>query len=86
MALVNQVSKYSYATKKGISTRKNVAPKSKENQDAYISAARFDNYFFCHFFAICDGHGINGKHVSSFIKKALPHALKNEFGKTNLLF
>ena len=25
-----------------------------------------------HFFGICDGHGVNGRNVSSFIKQELP--------------
>ena len=37
----NQVSKYSYATKKGISSSSSIPPKSKDNQDAYICCARF---------------------------------------------
>jgi len=82
--LINQVSKYSYATKKGISTNKNVPPKSKDNQDAYISTARFMDTMFSHFFGIWDGHGVNGKQVSSYIKKRLPQALNEEIDKHNL--
>ena len=26
----------------------------------------------CHFFAVCDGHGSNGRDVSSFLKHRLP--------------
>jgi serine/threonine protein phosphatase PrpC len=85
IGLLNQVSKYSYATKKGISTSKSVAPKSKENQDAYISCARFCDYFHTHFFAVCDGHGTNGKLVSNFLKTHLPAALKTELQRENLL-
>jgi serine/threonine protein phosphatase PrpC len=25
-----------------------------------------------HFFSVCDGHGLNGHHVSAYIKEALP--------------
>ena len=85
-SIVNQVTKYSYATKKGISMKKNIPPKSKENQDSYISAARFNNLMHTHFFGVCDGHGVNGKFVSNYVKKKLPQFLKEEFMKTNLLF
>jgi serine/threonine protein phosphatase PrpC len=84
--LVNQVTKYSYATKKGISLKKNLPPKSKENQDSYISAARFNGLMHTHYFGVCDGHGVNGKIVSSYVKKKLPQFLKDELNKCNLLF
>lgn len=68
-SIVNQVTKYSYATKKGISMKKNVPPKSKDNQDSYISAARFNGLMHTHYFGVWDGHGINGKFVSNYVKK-----------------
>ena len=31
-----------------------------------------------HFFSVCDGHGLNGHHVSQYIKEALPAALEKK--------
>ena len=31
----------------------------------------------CHFFAVCDGHGSNGRDVSSFLKHRLPMFIEN---------
>jgi serine/threonine protein phosphatase PrpC len=28
-----------------------------------------------YFFGVCDGHGVNGHHVSDFVKKNLPKIL-----------
>jgi serine/threonine protein phosphatase PrpC len=30
-------------------------------------------------FGVCDGHGINGHHVSNFVKKNLPKILSGMF-------
>jgi serine/threonine protein phosphatase PrpC len=30
----------------------------------------------CHFFAVCDGHGTNGREVSSHLKHRLPQAIE----------
>ncbi|CAI2359381.1 unnamed protein product [Moneuplotes crassus] len=76
--LQNQVAKYSYATKKGISMKKNIPPKSSENQDSYIASARLFDCNYMHFFAVCDGHGANGDKASGFLKNKLPEELKKE--------
>ena len=44
------------------------------------------NTLHCHFFAVCDGHGINGKQVSSFLKKQLPKAIKHSLAKIDTSF
>ena len=31
----------------------------------------------CHFFSVCDGHGSNGRDVSSFLKHRLPMFIEN---------
>ncbi len=35
-----------------------------------------------HFFAVCDGHGVNGHIVSSYIKNALPSINFNNMPRT----
>lgn len=84
--MINQVVKFSYATKKGVSVNKNMPPKSVDNQDSYISNARFGEYRHTHLFGVCDGHGTNGDFVSNFIKTALPKYLLEELQKSSLLF
>ena len=37
----------------------------------------------CHFFAVCDGHGTNGREVSAFLKHRLPQIIETNL-KTNL--
>lgn len=32
-----------------------------------------------HFFSVCDGHGVNGHHVSQFIKEEMPRRLEQIF-------
>ena len=48
------------------------ADKKKYNQDAYIICKNFGNIGKQWFYAVCDGHGINGHYVSDFVKKQLP--------------
>ena len=64
----NHVTKFSFATKAGKSLRN---PR-KKNQDQYIVEPMFLGMKDVHFFGICDGHGINGKFVSTFIKTEMP--------------
>lgn len=64
----NHVTKFSFATKAGRSVRN---PK-KKNQDQYIVEPMLCGLRDVHLFGICDGHGVNGKQVSSFIKHELP--------------
>lgn len=65
--------RFSYRTKKG-SVPSNP---NKVNQDAYIINPNIQNKTYQHFFAICDGHGPLGHHVSSYIKNSLPTAVTN---------
>ena len=46
----NCVSKFSYATKGGIN-------EELGNQDQIITFPSFVGLKYCHFFAVCDGHG-----------------------------
>ena len=65
--------RFSYRTKKGsIPSNPN-----KVNQDSYIITPNIANKTYQHFFAICDGHGPLGHHVSGFIKNSLPNAVIN---------
>lgn len=48
----------------------------KVNQDAYITNPHIMGLRHCHFFAVCDGHGTNGREVSSFLKHRLPQTLE----------
>lgn len=68
--------RFSYRTKKG-SVPSNP---NKVNQDSFIINTNIQNKTYQHFFAICDGHGPLGHHVSSFIKNALPAAVLNSKG------
>lgn len=60
--------RFSYRTKKG-SVPSNP---DKVNQDTYVLSPNINNKTWQHFFAVCDGHGPLGHHVSSYIKKTLP--------------
>lgn len=33
----------------------------------------------CHFFSVCDGHGLYGREVSGLLKHRLPFILENQF-------
>ena len=50
----------------------------KVNQDAYITSPHMCGLRYCHFFSVCDGHGQNGREVSSQLKLRLPVLLENE--------
>ena len=66
--IVNIITKFSFATKGGISAHNPY----KVNQDAYITNPHIMGLKHCHFFSVCDGHGSNGREVSSFLKHRLP--------------
>lgn len=66
--IVNIITKFSFATKGGISSHN----PHKVNQDAYITNPHIMGLKHCHFFSVCDGHGSNGRDVSSFLKHRLP--------------
>ena len=44
----------------------------KTNQDSYIMHNNFCQMKESAFYAICDGHGVNGHLVSGFVKEMLP--------------
>ena len=71
--IVNIITKFSFATKGGISAHNPY----KVNQDAYVTNPHIMGLKHCHFFAVCDGHGSNGREVSSFLKHRLPMFVEN---------
>ena len=68
LKMSNVITKFSFATKGGISAHNPF----KVNQDAYITNPHVMGLKYFHFFAACDGHGSNGREVSSFLKHRLP--------------
>ncbi|KAM3129772.1 hypothetical protein pb186bvf_018163 [Paramecium bursaria] len=52
----------------------------KQNQDVSIQS-KFHGYYF---FAVCDGHGVNGHLVSQYLKKHIPFNYKEIKNKDNL--
>lgn len=68
--------RFSYRTKKGYIPTNS----GKVNQDSYIINPNLNNHTWQHFFAVCDGHGPLGHHVSAFIKNSLPQAITNSKG------
>jgi serine/threonine protein phosphatase PrpC len=50
---------------------------NKSNQDSYIISPNINKKSWQHYFGICDGHGIYGHLVSSFIKNNLPLCISN---------
>lgn len=68
--------RFSYRTKKGYIPTNS----GKVNQDNYIVNPNLNNHTWQHFFAVCDGHGPLGHHVSSYIKNTLPQAVNNAKG------
>lgn len=66
--IVNIITKFSFATKGGISAHNPY----KVNQDAYVTNPHIMGLKHCHFFSVCDGHGSNGRDVSSLLKHRLP--------------
>jgi serine/threonine protein phosphatase PrpC len=66
--MINVITKFSFATKGGIAA----SNPYKQNQDAYLTNPHIMGLRHCHFFAVCDGHGTNGREVSNFMKQVLP--------------
>ena len=66
--ITNIITKFSFATKGGFSSHNPF----KVNQDAYLTNPHIMGLKYCHFFAVCDGHGSNGREVSAFLKHRLP--------------
>ncbi|EAS06704.1 protein phosphatase 2c (macronuclear) [Tetrahymena thermophila SB210] len=65
----------SYRTKQGVLA----SNPNKTNQDSYIIQQNLMNKNNQHFYAVCDGHGTYGHHVSQFIKQQLPVLLQNDW-------
>ena len=55
----------------------------KENQDRYFIHYNLNNETSSIFMGVCDGHGIVGHDVSSYLIKHLPANLNTELKKTN---
>jgi serine/threonine protein phosphatase PrpC len=76
----NIVTKFAFATRVGYSPNNPF----KVNQDAFILAPNILNVQWMHYFGVCDGHGQNGKDVSSMIKQKLPAYLEQYLYSTKL--
>ena len=63
----NCVTKFAFATKTGYSPKN----PNKTNQDSFLVLPHLGEYRRTHFFAVADGHGINGKLVSEYVKTIL---------------
>lgn len=64
----NYVSSYGFRTQTGMMR----GTSKKHNQDGYIMIPDFSDTKGQYLFGVFDGHGVNGHHVSEFIKAALP--------------
>lgn len=51
----------------------------KQNQDSFILAPNLSQVQGLHFFAVCDGHGLNGHYVSNYIRDKLPSKIQKAF-------
>ena len=60
----NVITRFAYSTREGFSVH-NV---NKKNQDNFILAPNICQTFHQHFFAVCDGHGQNGRQASMLVK------------------
>jgi serine/threonine protein phosphatase PrpC len=49
----------------------------KTNQDAHLAVKDLGNVRGLWMFGVMDGHGINGHHVSEFVRKHLPNVLSS---------
>jgi serine/threonine protein phosphatase PrpC len=63
----NCVTKFAFATKTGYSPKN----PNKVNQDSFLVLPHLGEYRRTHFFAVADGHGVNGKPVSEYVKSVL---------------
>lgn len=68
----NIVTKFAFATRVGHAPNN----PNKVNQDSFILAPNILNMQSMHYFGVCDGHGQNGKDVSTLIKQKLPALLE----------
>lgn len=76
----NIVTKFAFATRVGHSP----SNPNKVNQDSFILAPNILNIQSMHYFGVCDGHGQNGKDVSSLVKQQLPSYLEEYLYSTKL--
>ena len=60
----NVITRFAYSTREGFSVH-NV---NKKNQDNFILAPNICQTYHQHFFAVCDGHGQNGRQSSMLVK------------------
>lgn len=70
---------YSYESHKGF----NPSNPTKDNQDSVFLNPYFSKD--CKIFAVCDGHGLFGKQISSFIANNLPSVIQNKSLSVNNL-
>ena len=63
----NVVNRCLYKTRVGATAGRN----KKENQDSFIIHQNLQGINGCYLFAVCDGHGVNGHHVSRYLKRNL---------------
>ena len=66
--------KIGHRTKQGVLASN---PK-KQNQDSFIILENIKGSKTTHFFAVCDGHGTVGHHVSGYVKQFLPLLIEND--------
>ena len=76
----NIVTKFAFATRVGHSPNNPY----KVNQDSFILAPNILNIQSMHYFGVWDGHGQNGKDVSTFIKQKLPAYLEEYLYSTKV--
>ena len=70
----SMLSKFAYATKAGTSSHL----RSKANQDVYLIKTNMLDLTHCHLFAVCDGHGNNGRQIATLVQKQLVLYLQQE--------
>lgn len=74
----NCVTKFAFATKTGYSPKN----PNKVNQDSFLVLPHLGEYRRTHFFAVADGHGVNGKLVSEFVKTVLAQEVEQSIKHT----
>lgn len=57
----------------------------EHNQDSFFIKSDFAGHKDYKFLSVCDGHGVEGHNVSSFIKKVLPEELSAHLRKYDLV-
>jgi len=77
---LNIVTKFAFATRVGHSP----SNPNKVSQDSFILAPNILSIQSMHYFGVCDGHGENGKDVSSFVKQQLPAYLEEYLYSTKV--